>query len=85
MRWEEGVDMDAFAAWAVVAARRRGFPPAVGPPGVVVVVVVVVPMREEEDEKWGWRRGVLAPVASGVERLDGSSEVKIVADEGEMM
>ena len=33
---------------------------------------------------WGWGKGVFAPVASGVEKLEGSSEVKIVALEGEM-
>jgi hypothetical protein len=31
----------------------------------------------------GW--GVWAPVPMGVVRLEGSSEVKIVAEEGEMM
>lgn len=29
--------------------------------------------------------GVFAPVPAGVERFDGSSEVKIVADDGEIM
>jgi len=33
---------------------------------------------------WGWGRGVLAPVAAGVVKLEGSSEVKIVVLEGEM-
>ena len=35
---------------------------------------------------WGpsWGCGVLAPVPAGVEILEGISEVKIVADEGEM-
>ena len=31
-----------------------------------------------------WGCGVLAPVASGVERLEGSSEVKIVAEDGDI-
>ena len=31
---------------------------------------------------WGW--GVLVPVAIGVVKVDGSSDVKIVALEGEM-
>lgn len=35
-------------------------------------------------DAWGRGTGVLAPVARGVERLEGSSEVKIVALEGEM-
>lgn len=35
---------------------------------------------------WGpsWGCGVFAPVPAGVEMLDGISEVKMVADEGEM-
>lgn len=35
----------------------------------------------EED---GWGMGVEAPVAMGVERLDGSSEEKMVPEDGEM-
>lgn len=47
----------------------------------------VVGATEEEESPvapWGWCRGVLAPVATGVERFEGSSEMNIVALEGEM-
>ena len=55
-----------------MAARRSGF--TLGPCACGV----------ELEGPWGCGCGVLAPVATGVERLDGSSEVKIVALEGEM-
>lgn len=64
---------------AVVAARRRGL--TLGP------WEVCVGATEEEERPgtpWGWWRGVLAPVATGVERFEGSSEMKMVALEGEM-
>lgn len=55
----------------MVAARRRGF--TLGPCACV-----------EGVGPWGCGCGVLAPVATGVVRLEGSSEVKIVALEGEI-
>lgn len=57
---------------AVVAARRRGF----------TLCEEVACWSWDWDWNWGW--GVFAPVPRGVERLEGSSEVKIVAEEGEM-
>ena len=57
---------------AVVAARRRG----------------LTPWEVEVCGSWFWDCdcgcGVLAPVPMGVERFEGSSEVKMVAEEGEM-
>lgn len=53
---------------AVVAARRRGLTPG--------------PWCDDGGWCWGW--GVFAPVATGVVMLDGSSEVKMVALDGEM-
>lgn len=64
---------------AVVAARRSGL--TLGP------WEVCVGATEEEERPvapWGWWRGVFAPVATGVVRLEGSSEMNIVALEGEM-
>lgn len=71
---------------AVVAARRRGL--TLGPWEELCVGVGAA--TEEEEERpvacpWGgWWRGVLAPVATGVERFEGSSEMNMVALEGEM-
>lgn len=63
------------ARWldAVVAARRRGLTP----------VAVAGVWWECCCCGCGW--GVLAPVATGVVKFEGSSDVKIVALEGEMM
>lgn len=63
-----------------MAARRRGLTPGPGPWWDVVVVVVV----DDDEGGWCWGCGVFAPVATGVVMLDGSSEVKIVALDGEM-
>lgn len=71
---------------AVVAARRRGL--TLGPWEAVCVVVGGATEEEERPVAcpwgWGWWRGVLAPVATGVERFEGSSEMNMVALEGEM-
>lgn len=64
---------------AVVAARRRGL--TLGP---WEACVGATEEEERPDATWGWWRGVLAPVAAGVVRLEGSSEMNIVALEGEM-
>lgn len=56
-----------------MAASRSGF--TLGPCPCRAIAV---------DVPCGWCSGVLAPVATGVVRLDGSSEVNIVALEGDM-
>lgn len=65
---------------AVVAARRRGL--------TLAPWEVCAGATEEEEERpiapWGWWRGVLAPVATGVVRFEGSSEMNMVALEGDM-
>lgn len=62
---------------AVVAARRSGL--TLGPWEMCVGAT-----EERPVTPWGWWRGVFAPVAAGVVRLEGSSEMNIVALEGEM-
>lgn len=76
----------------MVAARRSGLTP---PPPPTAAPAAGGPWWDIDDNDddddwgregccWGWGCGVLVPVAIGVVKLEGSSEVKIVALEGEM-
>lgn len=68
-----GIPAKGLPGWrcgfdAVVAARRSGF--------------TELPCGTCGGPSWGW--GVWAPVPTGVEKFEGSSEVNMVAEDGEI-